>query len=83
MTIALGYMISVYFLWSPARAGIFRTTAHILWLVIASFLASLAGSFKVHMFILLQTISITGFVLEVLDIHKQLLTKGQFTTYYI
>ncbi|XP_045452915.1 transmembrane protein 245 [Melitaea cinxia] len=75
MTIALAYMISVYFLWSPSRAGIFQTTSHVLWLVIASFLASLAGSFKVHMFILLQTISITGFVLEVLDIHKQLLTK--------
>ncbi|CAH2094685.1 unnamed protein product [Euphydryas editha] len=75
MTIAIAYMISVYFLWSPSRAGIFRTTSHMLWLVIASFLANLAGSFKVHMFILLQTIGITGFVLEVLHIHKQLLIK--------
>ncbi|XP_050353807.1 transmembrane protein 245 isoform X3 [Nymphalis io] len=75
MTIAIAYMISIYFLWSPSRAGMFRTTSHILWLVIASFLANLAGSFKVHMFILLQAIGITGFVLEVLHIHKQLLTR--------
>ncbi|XP_047536645.1 transmembrane protein 245 isoform X2 [Vanessa atalanta] len=75
MTIAVAYMISVYFLWSPSRAGMFRTTSHILWLVIASFLANLAGSFKVHMFILLQAIGITGFVLEVLHIHKQLLSR--------
>ncbi|XP_046971701.1 transmembrane protein 245 isoform X2 [Vanessa cardui] len=75
MTVALAYMISVYFLWSPSRAGMFRTTSHILWLVIASFLANLAGSFKVHMFILLQAIGVTGFVLEVLHIHKQLLSR--------
>lgn len=76
MTVAAAYMISVYFMWNPSRAGMFRVTSHIFWLVIASFIANLAGSFKVYMFIFLETICITGFILEVIHIHKQLLIKG-------
>ncbi|XP_061384472.1 transmembrane protein 245 isoform X2 [Danaus plexippus] len=75
MTFALAYMISIYFLWSPSRSGLFKVTSHILWLIIASFLANLAGSFKVYVFVLLQAIGITGFVLEVLHIHKHLSQK--------
>ncbi|CAG9565557.1 unnamed protein product [Danaus chrysippus] len=75
MTFALAYMISIYFLWSPSRSGVFKVTSHILWLIIASFLANLAGSFKVYVFVLLQAIGITGFVLEVLHIHKHLSLK--------
>ncbi|XP_038206565.1 transmembrane protein 245 isoform X2 [Zerene cesonia] len=75
LTIALAYIISVYTLWSPEREGIFRVTSHILWLVIASFLASLAGAYKVYMFVVLQSIFITGFVLEVLHVHKIMLMK--------
>ncbi|XP_034834039.1 transmembrane protein 245 isoform X2 [Maniola hyperantus] len=75
LTFALAYIISVYFLWSPSRAGIFRITSHILWLVIASFIANLAGPYKVYMFIWLQAIGITGFALEILYVHKQLLLK--------
>ncbi|CAH0728509.1 unnamed protein product, partial [Brenthis ino] len=75
MTIALAYMISVYFMWKPSRASMFRFTSHILWLVIASFIANLAGSFKVYMFIFLEAICITGFILEVIHMHKQLIIK--------
>ncbi|VVC90583.1 unnamed protein product [Leptidea sinapis] len=75
LTIALAYIISVYTLWSPNRAGIFQVTSHILWLVVVSFLASLAGTYKVYMFVLLQVFCVIGFVLEVLHVHKDLVNK--------
>ncbi|XP_013183996.2 transmembrane protein 245 [Amyelois transitella] len=73
LTIVLAYLISVFTLWTPQRAMMFRTTSALLWLVITSFLASLCGSFQVYVFVILQTICITGFFLEVLDVHKKLL----------
>ncbi|CAH2045197.1 unnamed protein product, partial [Iphiclides podalirius] len=75
LTFALAYIISVYTLWSPERSGIFRATSHLLWLVIASYLASLCGSYQVYMFVVLQAVGLTGFVLEVLHVHKQLQLK--------
>ncbi|XP_049877971.1 transmembrane protein 245 [Pectinophora gossypiella] len=75
LTIALAYFISVYTLWSPERAGMFRTTSQLLWLVITSFLASLTGSLQVYTFVFLQIICISGFALEVLDMQKKLQVK--------
>ncbi|XP_026742958.1 transmembrane protein 245-like isoform X2 [Trichoplusia ni] len=75
LTIFLAYVISVYILWTPQRANIFRMTSQLLWLVVSSFIASLTGSLQVYTFALLQGICITGFALEVLDIHKKLLEK--------
>ncbi|CAK1550481.1 unnamed protein product [Leptosia nina] len=75
LTIALAYIISVYILWSPERAGIFKATSHVLWLVIASFLANLAGAYKVYMFVILQIFFATGFILEVSYLHKQMILK--------
>ncbi|KAJ0173563.1 hypothetical protein K1T71_010712 [Dendrolimus kikuchii] len=75
LTIVLAYIISVYTLWSPQRANLFRVTSQLLWLVITSFIASLTGAFQVYTFVLLQAICITGFALEVMDVHKKLLMK--------
>ncbi|XP_045537769.1 transmembrane protein 245 isoform X1 [Papilio machaon] len=75
LTFALAYIISVYTLWSPERSGIFKATSYLLWLVITSYVASLCGSYQVYMFVLLQIIGVTGFVLEVLHVHKVLLMK--------
>ncbi|XP_041969435.1 transmembrane protein 245 isoform X2 [Aricia agestis] len=72
LTIAIAYIISVYTLWSPSNSGFFRLTSHVLWLVIASFLSNIAGSYRVYMFVLLQSTAVTGFTLEVLHVHKQL-----------
>lgn len=76
LTIVLAYLISLYILWTPERARIFRFTSQLLWLVISSFLASLTGSLQVYSFVLIQAVCVTGFALEVLDIHKKLLVKG-------
>ncbi|XP_026760777.2 transmembrane protein 245 isoform X2 [Galleria mellonella] len=73
LTIVLAYFISVWTLWTPERAGLFKTSSQLLWLVITSFLASLCGSFKVYMFVLLQMFCVIGFSLEVLDVHRKLL----------
>lgn len=75
LTIFLAYIISVYILWTPQRATVFRITSHMLWLVISSFIASLTGSLQVYTFVFLQAICITGFTLQVLDVHKKLLEK--------
>ncbi|XP_050551421.1 transmembrane protein 245 isoform X4 [Spodoptera frugiperda] len=75
LTIFLAYIISVYILWTPQRATLFRITSHMLWLVISSFIASLTGSLQVYTFVFLQAICITGFTLQVLDVHKKLLEK--------
>ncbi|CAB3245659.1 unnamed protein product [Arctia plantaginis] len=75
LTIVLAYLICLYILWTPERASIFQFTSQLLWLVISSFLASLTGSLQVYTFVLIQAICITGFALEVLDIHKKLLVK--------
>ncbi|XP_022817755.1 transmembrane protein 245 isoform X1 [Spodoptera litura] len=75
LTIFLAYIISVYILWTPQRATIFRITSHMLWLVISSFIASLTGSLQVYTFVFLQAICITGFTLQVFDAHKKLLEK--------
>ncbi|XP_068618857.1 transmembrane protein 245 [Battus philenor] len=80
LTFALAYIISVYTLWSPERSGIFRATSYLLWLVITSYWASLCGSFQVYMFVSLQAIGVTGFVLEVLHIQKELLLKDPETS---
>ncbi|CAG4954205.1 unnamed protein product [Parnassius apollo] len=80
LTFALAYIISVYILWSPERSDIFRATSYFLWLIIASYLASLCGSYQVYMFVMLQIIGLTGFILEVLHIHKQLLVKDPETS---
>ncbi|KAG7297882.1 hypothetical protein JYU34_018637 [Plutella xylostella] len=75
LTVALAYFISVSTLWTPDRAGVFRKTALLLWLVITGFFAGLTGSFQVYMFVLLQIVGVTGFAIEVLDVHKTLLMK--------
>lgn len=75
LTIFLAYIISVYILWTPQRASIFRMTSQLLWLVISSFIASLTGPLQVYTFVFLQAICITGFALEVIDIHKKMLEK--------
>ncbi|KAL0869035.1 hypothetical protein ABMA27_007353 [Loxostege sticticalis] len=75
LTIAIAYFISIYILWTPQRAGLFRGTSQLLWLVITCFLASLTGSFQVYTFVFLQAICIAGFALEVLDVHKKMLLK--------
>lgn len=76
LTIAIAYFISIYILWTPQRAGLFRGTSQLLWLVITCFLASLTGSFQVYTFVFLQAICIAGFALEVLDVHKKMQLKG-------
>ncbi|XP_047512850.1 transmembrane protein 245 isoform X1 [Pieris napi] len=73
LTIAIAYTISVYTIWTPERASIFRCTSHVLWMTITCYLASLAGDYKVYMFIVLQAFIVTGFILEVLHFHKQML----------
>ncbi|KAL0819552.1 hypothetical protein ABMA28_007648 [Loxostege sticticalis] len=75
LTIAIAYFISIYILWTPQRAGLFRGTSQLLWLVITCFLASLTGSFQVYTFVFLQAICIAGFALEVLDVHKKMQLK--------
>ncbi|KAL4717915.1 hypothetical protein ACJJTC_001333 [Scirpophaga incertulas] len=75
LTIALAYFLSVYVMWTPQRASLFRGTSQLLWLVITSFLASLTGSLQVYTFVVLQIICVIGFTLEVLDVHKKLLQK--------
>ncbi|XP_028176530.1 transmembrane protein 245 isoform X3 [Ostrinia furnacalis] len=75
LTIAIAYFISVYILWTPQRASLFRGTSQLPWLVITCFLASLTGTYQVYTFVFLQAICIAGFALEVLDVHKQLLMK--------
>ncbi|CAB0028638.1 unnamed protein product [Trichogramma brassicae] len=76
LTIVLAYLISVYTLWTPQRAMMFRTTSQLLWLVITSFIASLCGSFQVYVFVVLQAICVTGFSLEVLDLCMKYLLNG-------
>lgn len=73
LTFVMAYIISVYTLWNPQRADMFKITSQFLWLVITSFVASLTGSFQVYTFILLQTICITGLAIEVMDVYKKLL----------
>ncbi|XP_026314827.1 transmembrane protein 245 isoform X2 [Hyposmocoma kahamanoa] len=80
LTFAVAYFISVYIFWSPERAGIFRATSQLLWLIIISFLASLTGSFQVYTFVFLQAICFTGIALEVLEVHKKLLEKDPETS---
>ncbi|KAJ2953387.1 hypothetical protein O0L34_g977 [Tuta absoluta] len=75
LTIAVAYFISVYILWTPERSGLFKTTSQLFWLVITSFLASLTGSFQVYTFVFLWIICVTGFALEVVDVHKKMLMK--------
>ncbi|XP_075983150.1 transmembrane protein 245 isoform X2 [Anticarsia gemmatalis] len=75
LTIVLAYFISIYVLWTPQRASIFRITSQVMWLVVSSFLASLTGSLQVYTFVILQAICVTGFALEVLDVHKKLLAR--------
>nr|XP_021202592.1 transmembrane protein 245 isoform X2 [Bombyx mori] len=75
LTIVLAYIISVYTLWTPQRENMFRVTSQLLWLVITSFMASLTGSIQVYTFIFLQIICITGFIMEILDVHKKILLK--------
>lgn len=78
LTIFLAYVISVYILWTPQREFAFRVTSQLLWLVISSFIASLTGSLQVYTFVFLQAICVTGFALEVIDVHKKMLEKGKF-----
>ncbi|KAG6455461.1 transmembrane protein 245 isoform X2 [Manduca sexta] len=83
LTFVLAYIISVYTLWTPERANIFRFTSQILWLVITSFLASLTGSIQVYTFVLLQAICITGFALEVKDVHKKMQLRDPEASFLI
>ncbi|CAH0400554.1 unnamed protein product [Chilo suppressalis] len=75
LTIAVAYFVSVYIMWTPQRAGFFRFTSQLLWLVITCFIASLTGSLQVYTFVFLQIICVIGFALEIIDVHKKMLAK--------
>ncbi|CAH2983459.1 unnamed protein product [Chilo suppressalis] len=62
-------------MWTPQRAGFFRFTSQLLWLVITCFIASLTGSLQVYTFVFLQIICVIGFALEIIDVHKKMLAK--------
>lgn len=76
LTVTIAYFISVYILWTPERAPIFRKTSLLLWLVVTGFVAGLTGSFQVYTFMVLQVLGVTGFAIEVVDVHKKLLEIG-------
>ncbi|KAK7867585.1 hypothetical protein R5R35_014791 [Gryllus longicercus] len=72
LAIILGYIILLISFWTPDTAHYFTLAAVFLWMAISLFLASLASSFQVTIFFVLQCLFGCGFGYEVLLVYKKM-----------
>ncbi|XP_068081448.1 transmembrane protein 245 isoform X2 [Anabrus simplex] len=75
------YVSTLVFYWHPEMSRQFTFIACLVWIFISAFIASLASSFQVSIFFLLQMSLAAGFFYEAWLIHKEESQSNKETTY--
>lgn len=65
-TIIIGYLTVLYIHWTPSNSVRFRYASYGIWFIISMYLSSIAGAYRVLVFVALQILCVIGFIYEVL-----------------
>ncbi|XP_052092255.1 transmembrane protein 245-like isoform X1 [Mytilus californianus] len=79
-TIVVAYLLAVGFLWSPESKRYLRYLSMPVWFVLILHTATVAGSLRVPLFILLLIVIMVGFVAEVREVRKPRQIEGKLVT---
>ena len=73
----IAYLLAVGFLWSPESKRALRYLSMPVWFVLILHTATVAGSLRVPLFILLLFVIAVGFVTEVKEVRKPREIEGR------
>ncbi|XP_011706785.1 PREDICTED: transmembrane protein 245 isoform X2 [Wasmannia auropunctata] len=80
-TILVGYLTVLYIYWTPSNSASFRYMSFVIWFIISMYLSSIAGAYRVLVFIALQTLCAIGFIYEVMLIMDGHELNGRHLTF--
>ncbi|XP_014665798.1 PREDICTED: transmembrane protein 245-like [Priapulus caudatus] len=66
-TLVIAYVLVVIFYWNKASSNILRHVSLVVWIAVLFHLATIAGAYRVPLFIFLVTLLVVGFVTELRD----------------
>jgi hypothetical protein len=63
-SVILGYTIALVFWWTPSSSQVMRLLSFPVWMAFVIYLASIAGVYRVPLFLVIVALTIVGFITE-------------------
>ena len=63
-SIIIGYSIALIFYWTPSSSHTMRLLSFPVWMIFVNYLASIAGVYRVPLFLVVVSLTVVGFVTD-------------------